>query len=94
MSECGKPPPVCRSKLVRCPKKLGAGPAQTVAFKATSWAKLRSTSKHFACGLVQPHSGAVASWFQKIMDGEALDPREFNEFAVNALLKSKQCWRS
>ena len=94
VSECGKPPPVRRGKLVRCPKKVGAGPAQTVAFKATSWTKPRATSKHFACGLVQPHAGSVASWFQQIMDGEALEPTEFHEFAVNTLLKSKHCRRS
>ena len=94
VSECGKPPPVCRGKLVRCPKKVGAGPAQTVAFKATSWAKPQATSKHFACGIVQPHAGSVGSWFQQIMDGEALEPTEFHEFAVNTLLKSKHCRRS
>ena len=63
--------------------------AQRIAFKGTSWTKLRTSEQHFAGGLI-PHSECetVASWFQRVLDGESLEPSELHEFAVTMLLKA------
>jgi hypothetical protein len=90
VTECGRPPPVRRSKQVLKPvRKLQTGPAstaQSIAFKGNSWTKLRTSAQHFAGGFV-PHSECetVASWFERVLDGESLEP---TEFAVTMLLNA------
>ena len=93
VTECGRPPPVRRSKQVLKPvRKLQTGctgpasTAQSIAFKGNSWTKLRTSAQNFAGGLVlHSECETVASWFERILDGESL---ETTEFAVTMLLRA------